>query len=483
MILRLHPHPAAGSVLVIVLWVAFGLVSLALYFADSMNYALRTGDHRVSNLQAGQTVEAALRYLTNRLASLEEPGIMPNPATYLAEAVQVGDSTFWLIGRHNEPSRTTQPCFALNDESSKLNVNTATASMLEFLPRMTPELAAAIVDWRDTDTTPSVGGAEDEVYQQLNPPYRCKSGPFESLDELRLVFGMTQEILWGEDTNANGLLDPNENDGDDSPPSDDKDGRLLPGLLEFLTIQSREPDTRTNGEPRINVNGTNQTELATLLQEKFGVDRANQVLQRVGTSQSPGRTNATNQPGGSRPNQGANNQPTQSPGSGTGTSGQVTATTFSSLLDFYTRSGLTADEFGMVAHDLTVTNSASQGLVNVNTASETVLACIPGIGLENAGALVAHRQSNPDKLTSVAWVADVLDAAAAAEAGPYLTAYSYQIAADIAAVGTYGRGFQRVRYVIDLSTSPPTTVERQDLTALGWPLSETPRQTQMARTR
>ena len=37
-----------GSVLVIVMWIAFGLVSLALYFANSMNFELRASDNRVS---------------------------------------------------------------------------------------------------------------------------------------------------------------------------------------------------------------------------------------------------------------------------------------------------------------------------------------------------------------------------------------------------------------------------------------------------
>ena len=31
----------SASVLIIVLWIAFGLVSLALYFADSMSFELR----------------------------------------------------------------------------------------------------------------------------------------------------------------------------------------------------------------------------------------------------------------------------------------------------------------------------------------------------------------------------------------------------------------------------------------------------------
>jgi hypothetical protein len=36
-----------ASVLIIVLWVCVGLVSIALYFANSMTYELRASDNRV----------------------------------------------------------------------------------------------------------------------------------------------------------------------------------------------------------------------------------------------------------------------------------------------------------------------------------------------------------------------------------------------------------------------------------------------------
>ena len=42
--------------------------------------------------------------------------------------------------------------------------------MLMALPRMTPELAGAIIDWRDTNSDVSAsGGAENDTYQRLNP--------------------------------------------------------------------------------------------------------------------------------------------------------------------------------------------------------------------------------------------------------------------------------------------------------------------------
>jgi len=137
------------------------------------------------------------------------------------------------------------------------------------------------------------------------------------------------------------------------------------------------------------------------------------------------------------------------------------------------RSGMTAEEFAQIEPSLTATTNI-QSLVNVNTASETVLTSIPGIGTDKASALVAYRQSNPGQANSIAWVADVLDRdlTRARLAGPYITAHSYQFTADIAAVGHHGRGYRRVKFVFDTSDGTPRIVYRQDLTHLGWALGK-----------
>jgi DNA uptake protein ComE-like DNA-binding protein len=441
-------------VLIIVLWVALGLVSIALYFAHTMSFELRAADNRVASVEAEMAILGAARYVSNLLATAEVPGQLPDLQSYESEDVPVGDAAFWLLGRDPRQTAPEEPWFELGDEASKLNLNTATADMLEMLPGMTPELAAAIVDWRDTDTTASSGGAEGDVYQRLSIPYRCKDTNYESAEELRLVYGMDLELLYGEDANLNGVLDPNENDGDLSAPYDNRDGRLDPGLLEYVTVFSREPNTRTNGEPRVNVSGTNVTQLASLLQERFGTQRANEILARV-----------------------------TGPGGGGGPPGGGGAANLRSLLEFYIRSGMTAEEFGQVEKDLTVsTGNAIEGLVNVNTASEAVLACLPGIGAEQAPALVAYRQSNASTVSSLAWVAEVLDRTNAFQAGPYLSASSYQFTADVAAVGHHGRGYQRVKFVFDTSDGAPRILYRQDLAHLGWALGKDVRQTlQLAR--
>ena len=419
------------------LWIAFGLVSIALYFAQSMTFELRASDNRLASLEADQAIEGAARYVGYLLANPEKPGTLPDIQTYEREGVAIGAATFWLLGRSDQQGPPEEPYFSLVDEASKLNLNTATLEMLEALPRMTPELAAAIIDWRDADSDVTPGGAESEMYQRLKPSYPCKNAPFETIDELRLVFGADLETLYGEDLNLNGILDPNENDGDLSLPNDNRDGRLDPGILGYVTVYSRESNLRTNGSPRVDISGAGQQQLAALLQEKLGATRANQILRQTGPA-----------PRG-----------------------------FRSSLEFYLRGHLTADEFAQISTEITTTNSAYvEGLINVNTASAEVLACVPRIGTDKAGSLVAYRQSNPDKLTSLAWVTEVLDADSAMEAGRYLTAQSYQFTADVAAVGHHGRGYRRVRFVFDTSGGTPKILYRQDLSRLGWALGKKARQ-------
>jgi DNA uptake protein ComE-like DNA-binding protein len=429
-----------GSLLIIVLWIAFGLVALTLYFAHSMNQELRAADNRTAAIEAGQAIDGAARYLSNFLASTEYPGVMPSPAELPCEAVPVGDAKFWLIGRDTNDWEInfTTPSFGLVDEASKINLNAPwlTADMIQYLPGMTPQMAAAIMDWRDANSDITTDGAEDETYGRLTKPYKTKNAPFESVEELRLVAGMTTEILYGEDANLNGILDANENDADDSAPYDNRDSRLDPGLMEYFTVYSREPAIGTN----IN----SQADVQTLLGDTFGSSRATEIVGQLFPRRPPGQ-------GG----------------------GGTVAQNRTSVLQFYLNSGMTEDEFAQVGNYLSsTTNTVAEGLVNVNTASEPVLECIPGIGVDYASQMVSYRESNPSKLTTVAWVVEVVGDTNAITAGPYITTHSYQYTADIAALGHHNRGYQRVRYLFDTSEGAPIIIRRQDLTHLGWALGK-----------
>ena len=81
-------------------------------------------------------------------------------------------------------------------------MNHATAAMLQNLPQMTSNLAAAMYDWRTgSNAMPSPGGAKSQTYSGLNPPYLCKNAHYETIDELTMVYGMNLDYLYGEDAN------------------------------------------------------------------------------------------------------------------------------------------------------------------------------------------------------------------------------------------------------------------------------------------
>jgi hypothetical protein len=139
---------------------------------------------------------------------------------------------------------------------------------------------------------------------------------------------------------------------------------------------------------------------------------------------------------------------------------------------------MTLDEFALIADAITITtNSFIEGRINVNTASLAVLYCLPGI-TNRAPELIAYRQSNPERLTSVGWVLEALgltgqEARQMARAiGDRITVRSYQFTADIAAVGPNGRGYRRVRVVFDTSEGTPKILYRRELTHLGWALGK-----------
>ncbi len=450
-----------GSTFIIVLWIAVGLVSLGLYFAHSMSFELRAADYRVSGLAAEQAIDGAIRYVSYVLSTYETNGVMPDPSTYLAENVAVGQAHFWLIGRDtNNPAGPSSVSLGLIDEASKLNLNTARSNMLVFLPRMTLDLTQAILDWRDTN---GGSGTFQTWYGMQKPSYQNKSAPFESIEELHLLYGGDRDILLGEDLNQNGALDPNETD-------DNHNGVVDPGLLEFVTVFSREPNTYSNGTPRINIRSLSATgPFRTLLESSLGAGRAERILTQLGFSVGGG-----GRPGG--------------PGGPPPGGGGPSVLQFTSPLHIFRRSGMTADEFSKVAPALTtVTGSYIEGRVNINTASAAVLGCLPGLsdtpGL--AQTLVQYREANPDKISSVAWVADALGSGndatlTALQAVDCITTQAYQFTADIAALGPNNRGYRRVRVVFDTVDGAPRIVYRQDQTHLGWALGADARKVLLA---
>ena len=268
---RQHPG-RTGSALIVVL-VLIVLLSLAAYtFSETMIVENQASEFASRQAQARAYAESGVEYAAAVLGSLPAEGTVLNlyhePSQFAAVLVQDAGAPqtrgrFTFVAPVETDSASQRVRAGLVDESGKLNLNAVLSYELEeeevrgmfaSIPGMTDEIIDGILDWIDSDDEPRTYGAESSVYETLTPPYTARNGKIESLDELLLVQGVTPQLLYGEDANRNGLLDPNEDDGDASLPYDNADGILDLGWSAFLTVYSRESNVRADGTDKLDVN-------------------------------------------------------------------------------------------------------------------------------------------------------------------------------------------------------------------------------------
>ncbi len=333
-----------GSVLLIVL-VVVALLALGAYtFAEFMIVEAEATSTYGRQVQARMAADSGVELAV----SLLEKRYEPDPPTYynnpeILSGVLLRNSTgprgrarFMVMSANEQDTSSRTVRYGFLDESSKLNLNvlaqlvasnTLTAQQAETMltglsPDLTVEIADAILDWLDTDQNPMQNGAEIDYYQGLNPAFSAKDNQLDTLSELLLVRGVTPTLLFGEDTNHNGILDPNENDGAATPPLDNADGVLQRGWSQFLTVYSRENNLRKDGTPRININQSDMSALYNAVSSEFDVPTATFIIayRMFGPSSSGGGNSGSGGSGGGGGNAGGGNA-MASAGGGAGASG------------------------------------------------------------------------------------------------------------------------------------------------------------------
>jgi len=334
--------------------------------------------------------------------------------------------------------------FGLTDEASKLNLNSATTSMVSRLPGMKVSLTDALLDFLDADDVPRPEGAEQEYYNALPQPYRMHNGPLSTVEQLLLVRGFSPSVVLGEDANRNFSLDPNEDDGDEREPPDDADGRLQPGLLPLLTVYSREPNTDRSGKRRFNLN----TPGAALTETNDLPSAFVAFVSELGTSKSVVMDPAE----------------------------LLDATVTLSGPDGQERAvptGIGKDSLGMVLDRFTGSAEAELvGRINVNTAPASVLQLVPGIDNALAESILSARRNLPaERRNSVAWihVENLVEAEKFREIAPFLTVRSLQFRFNVVGYGARSGRFRVLEAVIDATSQPVRLVYLRDLTRQGLP--------------
>ena len=179
------------ALIVAVLLVAIAAI-LATALVDRLNLDIRRTENLIHSEQAyvyaqGAEVIAIAALVedkkNNKYDSLDEDWATETPPFPVEGGAIVGT----LID--------LQGCFNINNLSNTLNAANFSEDQARFgrllsaldLP---PGISHAVVDWLDEDMETTSGGAENDWYIGLTPPYRTANGPITSVSELRLVKGL-----------------------------------------------------------------------------------------------------------------------------------------------------------------------------------------------------------------------------------------------------------------------------------------------------
>ena len=267
-----------GTLLPLVLVVIVMLTLGGYAFTEQMLTELESTVMYAREVQVRAMADSGIELTLEMLAQRDligEENLYHAPAvfqqTLLSSAVPRGNARFTVVAPIESNPSAKLPRFGLMNESGKININELVNLRIEeedvaYLLAGGPEewimpldLAELILDYIDAEDPPQPRqfGGEFEYN---------KNGPLESLDELLTIEGVTREMLYGEDTNQNGMFDPGEDTNGD--------GLFQPGWTAFLTVHSVESNLRTDGTAKININQSLLTELFDALAEEFDEEQA-----------------------------------------------------------------------------------------------------------------------------------------------------------------------------------------------------------------
>ncbi len=162
------------------------ILLLVTVLAAELTFAVRVGTLEGFNIR---------QRLVGR--ALAHGGINHAIFTLFDNPLNIDDIQVNYLGKKYEGNLDTgRFSFMLVNESGKIDLNGANRQLLtifaEYLGMEDEDLAIfadSLDDWRDPDNLHRLNGAEDDYYQDLEPPYRARNGKFIEVSELNLVRG------------------------------------------------------------------------------------------------------------------------------------------------------------------------------------------------------------------------------------------------------------------------------------------------------
>jgi len=387
-----NTSPEQASVLVGLLWcmALLGVVVIGLLHTSRIdlmvqkNYGDRIQAHylAIAGIEKTKALlyrDARQRSQTGRNHSGE---LYDSPENF--RDVHFGRGQFRII-RQGSDTEGGGLVYGVSDEESRLNVNYASFEQISNLYQMTPQIAAAILDWRDEDNQVTPGGAEAEYYESLRPPSLPRNGPLQTVRELLMVRGVSREMLYGSDK------DPTRRIGTGT----DARGQSDSGWADLLTVNSSVENVSGTGQERVNIQSADENTLTSVrgitseIAKAIVAHRNQNQFESILNLLDVNAVQNQNQPGAPG-NQGGNpNNPggQPSPQGGPGPNQPVPNPSGPKVVS--------EDLLLSIADDITVQSGTQiPGLVNVNTAELEVLICLPGVTRAVAHSIISYRRAN-----------------------------------------------------------------------------------------
>ena len=449
-----------GSVLLSVLIISMlgSLLVISLLYTVRVEYSASGQSQRTQQAWAAALsgVQRAV-WLASRFP-FEPERWRDNPDELQAQLVASDGVEDWYFTVYAPGADEGNFRYGVSDEGAKFNVQALDLEFLQTLPGVTPELAAALLDYADTDSEPTADGAEQDYYSDLRFPYEIANGPLTSLDELLLVRGLDAGRLYGEDANLNRRLDRSEDDGDESFPPDNGDGELARGLDQYLTVWSTFWEVDAAGAAKLPFNSGPDLVASLGLPKQLGAFLA--CAEEAGTAfEHP--VDLFEQ----------SCVPANTESSTAGEEGEAVAAL---------ESGVGLDELAVLLDRTNFREEESHNgpHVNVLTASQSVLALVPGLDAATAESIVRKRENlEPDQRRTTAWLlgSEIVDVQTYRKIAPWLVPRSFQFRVRVIGYGIRSGVYRILEVVIDLGGARPRLVYLRDLTRLGpsFPIADT----------
>ncbi len=241
---------------------------------------------------------------------------------------QIGDGTTV------EPPLTYR--VKITDEGTKININTADASMIQGL--------LDLIGYQDAEIT------EQPLAQAIE-----QERPYRTVRDLARVQGMTSDLLYGPGMAGDPNATATTGGGVASDGTETQQG--MPGLIDLVTVYSIDKNTDASGNARVNINNADGQQLTQI--------------------------------------QGDNNQPVFSQGE---KDALVQQREFDSIGDLIDAAAVTEQVFDNIRERISVESSDEEddNTVNINTADAEQLQSLDGIDEGIADRIIDHRSSQGD---------------------------------------------------------------------------------------